>query len=374
MSITIHQSPTGYKSAHEEVWHVVESTNKAVTGFQYVFDIYKAGSLVTRVKNTPYGVDKLGVIDLGNIVRAPLDSADFPALDIPNLSTPFELGADVFFTDYNVRYGEVSGGVLTQNIASGTYRVYNSYSRNMWDNKPSDIATNVLLTNRPDIKFYDNEPVVISSYIDAGTSTFEVDFTITRKSASNYFDTSYSNIKKMYVYGFYPPDNADKISLSCAASGVVNAINFQKKCSKYDTHTLIFLNAFGGYDNCTFVHGKLLRDIERKSYDKSKWKIVDNQMSQISNTYIFNEFKKTYATKYIEKMQLTSDILSTIEYDWLAELIVSPQVYYFDKNTLFFYPVLITDTNYEFKDDRINKTETLTVNIEFSGSQNTQFR
>ncbi len=46
MSITIHQSPSGYASAHSELWHVVESTNKAVAGFQYVFDIYKAGNLV----------------------------------------------------------------------------------------------------------------------------------------------------------------------------------------------------------------------------------------------------------------------------------------------------------------------------------------
>ena len=92
----------------------------------------------------------------------------------------------------------------------------------------------------------------------------------------------------------------------------------------------------------------------------------------ISNVY--NESKKVYAISYKEKMQLTTDILSTEEYDWLSELITSPQVYYYSPSTSEFYPVMITDTNYEFKDDRINKADTLTVSIDFSDSTNTQFR
>ena len=90
--------------------------------------------------------------------------------------------------------------------------------------------------------------------------------------------------------------------------------------------------------------------------------------------YVYNESSKVYAGKYSEKMQLTSDILSTGDYDWLAELINSPLVYLLDSDSQEFYPVMITDTNYEFKDDRINKTDTLTVSIEFSAKNNIQFR
>ena len=118
MSITVSQSPTGYQSAHGEVWHVVESTNKAVTGFQYVFDIYKSGSLVTRVKNTPYGTNKYGVLDVGNIVRATLESGSVLSnLDVYSFDTAEQMGAEEFWTEYDLRYGEVSGGVTTTNIA-----------------------------------------------------------------------------------------------------------------------------------------------------------------------------------------------------------------------------------------------------------------
>jgi hypothetical protein len=90
--------------------------------------------------------------------------------------------------------------------------------------------------------------------------------------------------------------------------------------------------------------------------------------------YAYNEGSKVYAGSYKERMQLTSDILSTGEYDWLSELINSQLVYLLNSTTQEFYPVIITDTNYEFKDDRINKTDFLTVNIEFSIDNNVQFR
>jgi hypothetical protein len=373
MSITIHQSPSGYASAHSELWHVVESTNKAVSGFQYVFDIYKAGNLVTRVKNSPYGSNKVGVLDVHNIVRASLSTNDFPQIDIDEFNTPVELGSDVFFTDYDVRYGEVSGGVTTANISSGTYKAYNNYPRTQWDRKSSDISGNVFLTNRPNIKWYAGEPVVLTVNIDSGSGSNEFDFVITRTGTSNYVDKSYANTEKVFLFGFVPPEAAKDVSLFSTASGFTSVLNFEKKCAKYDTHTLVFLNAFGGYDSFTFVHGKLTKDTEKKSFEQLKWKLSSNNMvEKIGNVY--NESKKVYAAEYTEKMQLTSDILSTGEYDWLAELVSSPQVYYYSTENAEFYPVVITDTNYEFKDDRINKTDFLTLNIEFSDKTNTQFR
>jgi len=283
------------------------------------------------------------------------------------------LGADEFFTEYDVRYGEVSGGVLTTNISSGTYKVYNSYSRSKWDRAQSEITANSFLTNRPNIKWYEGEPVVITANLDTGSGSNAFDLTITRTGLSNYVDIEYSNTEKVFVYGFIPPEKANQLVLFSTTSGFTGSLNFEKKCAKYDTHTLVFLNAFGGYDSFTFVYGKLLMDAERKQFEQFKWKLSSGSMvEKVGNVY--NESKKTYATSYREKMQLTTDILSTGEYDWLSELILSPQVYSSSTENSEFYPVLITDSNYEFKDDRINKADTLTVSIDFSDSTNTQFR
>ena len=370
MSITISQSPTGYQSAHEEVWHVVESTNKATAGFQYVFDIYKSGNLVTRVKNSPYGTGKYGVLDVGNIVRATLNEASLSNLDVFSFDTSEQLGAEEYWSEYDVRYGEVSGGVLTTNIASGTYRVYNNYNRSVWDRKQSDITGAIILSNRPtETYWYSGEPVVLSVFLPSG-QTFARQEKVNGSVQNEYTETGNGNA---FVFGLLPTADDITFQLSGSVSGVIGTRNIKKKCAKYDTHTLVFLNAFGAFDSYTFIHGKLFNDNQKKRFEQMRWSLSGGQMVDKVG-YAYNEGSKVYAGSYKERMQLTSDILSTGEYDWLSELINSPLVYLLNSTTQEFYPVIITDTNYEFKDDRINKTDTLTVNIEFSIDNNVQFR
>ena len=374
MGITIHQSPTGYTSAHEEVWHVVESTDKAIAGFQYVFDIYKGATLLTRVKNSPLGANSYGVLDVGNIVRSSLDSYNFPQLIMDEFQTPVTLGTDIFFTDYDVRYGQATG--LTEvsgNLASGTYRVYNNYKRSRWDKRASEIEDNHILSNRQEINWYYGEPVVLTVNWDTGSGSNAFDFTITRTGLSNYVDEILTNVSGVYVYAFIPPDKADLLAVYSSASGYTGTLNFYKKCAKYETHTLVFLNAFGGYDSFTFVHGKLMMSNEKKKFEQQRWVLSGTSMVEKSGD-VYNESMKAYAVKYKERMMLTSDILSTGEYNWLSELINSPQVYYYSTENQEYYPVHITDSDYEFKDDRINKAETLSITIEFSTPENTQYR
>lgn len=387
MGITIHQAPTGYTSAHEEVWHVVESTDKNIVGFQYVYDIYKGAELLTRVKNSPLGADKLGVLDVGNIVRSSLDSYNFPQIQ-NGFALDVQLGTDVFFTDYDILYGQVSGvSEVSGNLASGTYRVYNNYRRSKWDKVTSDISGIVgvyapgfdgrILTNRPtNNSFYSGEPIVMSMFVDDNASLY---------ARSLYIDGSYVTDKQYntsgqfnyaYCFSWFPSGTVNHIEVSLDPGGVTSTFQdfyFNKKCSKYETHTLVFLNAYGVYDSFTFVHGKLMMSNEKKKFEQQRWALSGNSMVEKSGA-VYNESMKTYAVKYKEKMMLTSDILSTSEYNWLSELINSPQVYYYSTENSEYYPVQITDSDYEFKDDRINKAETLSVNIEFSIPQNTQYR
>jgi hypothetical protein len=371
MSITISQSPTGYQSAHSEVWHVVESTNKAVAGFQYVFDIYKSGNLITRVKNSPYGTGKYGVLDVGNIVRATLESGSvLNQLDPFAFDAEVQMGSDQFWTEYDVRYGEVSGGVTTTNIASGTYRVYNNYNRSDWDRKGSNLSGAMILSNRPtDSYWYAGEPVVMSIFLASGQ-------TYARQEKFNGLvqnEQTHTGNGNAFVFSWTPANDDITFQLSGSVSGVIGTRNIKKKCAKYDTYTLVFLNAFGAFDSYTFIHGKLLNENQKKRFEQMKWSLSSGQMVDKTGR-AYHEGSKVYAGSYKEKMQLTSDILSTGEYDWLSELINSPLVYLLDSTTEDFVPVIITDSNYEFKDDRINKADTLTVSIDFSDSTNTQFR
>ena len=359
MSITIHQTPTGYPSAHSELWHVVESTNKATAGFQYVFDVYDGATMLTRVKNSPYGTDKLGVIDLQKVVQALVATNKAPALDLNDFA------ADTVFSwsnDYDVRYGEVSGGVLTANIASGTYKVYNRYPRKPWDNKRTEINGGQLLTNRPvNSNFYEGHPVVLSYFAASGQTWAKVG-----PSTDNY-----TGDNNAVVFSWNPTADLT-FQLSGSVSGVVNTLNLKKRCSKYKPQTLMFLNAYGAWDSFTFVHGKLMTDVERKMFERQRWEVSGNAITD-NTSGVYHEKRKVYAGEYTQKMVLTSDILSTGEYDWLQELVVSPLVYWIDVQNEKLYPVTVENSNYELKQDQIQKADVLELTIVFD-SQNIQFR
>jgi hypothetical protein len=381
MGITIHQSPTGYTSAHEEVWHVVESSDKDIQGFKYIYDIYKDGQLLTRVKNSPLGVEKLGVIDVGNIVRSALDTYNFPQLTT-NFASDVQLGADVFFTNYDIQYGQMNAtGDFTGNIASGNYRVYNNYKRSRWDKTQSDISGTVnawnsrLLTNRPIYNnFYEGEPIVLSMFVDDTNDKFiRILYIDDQAGIPTTYESSglYNNA---FAFSWIPSGTTNIVRIS--KTRIVDGFEdyeFKRKCSKYEPHTLVFLNAYGVYDSFTFIHGKMNMSNERKKFEQMRWGLSNNRMTE-SNGSVYNETMKTYANTYKEKMILTSDILSTGEYNWLSELINSPQVYYYSSENAEYYPVQITESDYEFKDDRIEKAETLRITIHFGTTQNTQYR
>ena len=101
MAITIKSAPqaSGFISANEDVWHVVDSTNKDVIGFKYIFDLYKGGNLLTRITNSPYGDDGYGVINVGNIVRSTV------AVDTMGFEFEFRL-----FNWFNKRRGRLLVG------------------------------------------------------------------------------------------------------------------------------------------------------------------------------------------------------------------------------------------------------------------------
>lgn len=373
MAITIHQAPLGYPSAHHELWHVVESTNKSTAGFKYIFDIYKDANLLARVRNSPYGNDRLGILDVHNIVRSTFN----PDIGLANITneTLEEFGEDMFWVDYDVRYGEISGGVLTANIASGTYRAYNNYRRGKFDNLQSEITGAAILTNRPTSSNLYSGDVIMIPYFPVSGQSFRRRIYLDNVLYSNSNQTADENAR---VYSFeeqfYSENyNEFKFELSGSVDGIIGSRTFKKKCSKYEIHVLVFLNAYGLFESFTFVHGKKMLDNQKKKFQRLPWRFANfGALDVTSNTYL--ESNKVYTSEHTMKMQLTSDILTTDEYNWLAELVNSPWVYYYDLNDKKYIPVIITDTNYEFKDDRINKTDTLIVNIEFSEKINTQFR
>jgi len=378
MAITIKSAPqaSGYVSAHEDVWHVADSTNKAVTGMKYIFDIYKGAELLTRIANSPYGDDQYGVLNVGNIVRSALQTSNIGDLDMTTAYTGtfgvINAGTDYWWSEYDVRYGEICGTTTIENSASGTYRVYNTYNRHPMHKSGAALGSGtVFLTNRPDDSYYySGEPVVLS--INGKRITAGGTLVVSVFNNDTYYNRSITAIDGMHYFSINGLSGDTSIGIVSSGFLLATAKTLKQKCSKYTPYTLIFLNAYGGWDSFTFVNGNVLTDNEKKKFERSEW--VLNGFNMVDRTgKVRYEGMKTYGVKFKTKMKLTTDILNTEEYKWLFELIVSPLVYLWDKQSSLFHPVQITDTNYEMKNSLQNKTETLDVNIDVY-DQNTQYR
>ena len=370
--INISGTPGSYASAHEPLWFVVDSTDKNTTGFQYIFDVYKDSQLLARIKNTPYGANKYGVINVSNIVRSTLQDNPFQLLSVDDWTANVYSGADYWFTDCRVEFGQVSGNTTTYNDASASLRVYNTYNKAKIHSVDTllDIINGerVDLSNRPQTSyFYEGEPIVLS-FVPNDNNFYKI-------IGGDVDHVTDANTSARPFYYFSINDQTQDFQLDYAvvnSSGLVSTRYFKKKCVKYKPWTLVFLNCYGAWDSFTFVHGALSLDNEKKKFERNPYSIVSGNMSDI-NGLVYNEGFKTYASNIKTKMKLTSDLLDTDEYKWLSELIVSPSVYLYDKDNGSFYPVQITNSNYEFKDSLINKTEVLELNLDVYDN-NTQYR
>jgi len=314
MSITIKSSPANYSPAHNELWHVVESTNKAGIGFKYIFDIYNGATFLTRVKNSPYGTDKYGVLDVHNIVRSALDTPSIGAFDPEDFSTSFESGADVFFIDYDVRFGEYASGVTTANLASGTYRAYNNYLRQDIEAASTALSSGLyFLSNRPArSNVIEGQPLVMT----VKTNSLNVfKRRIVNESNLSVIDEESvpAAIDQISTFGFIPTEGQALQFYNDTTASSLGVRYFNVRCSKYDPYTLVFLNAFGGWDSFSFVHGRISQTAEKKSFERQRWELDGFEMVEKSGL-VYNEGNKTYANIIGDTMKLTSDFLNTEEH------------------------------------------------------------
>jgi hypothetical protein len=145
--------------------------------------------------------------------------------------------------------------------------------------------------------------------------------------------------------------------------------------SKYESIPIHFMNKFGGFETKEFLKvSRRTFDIERSSYKRTLYDIDSNGNVTWFNDVnkVYNDESITFAVQYGEKMQLNSDFLSDQEYVWLGELVRTSQAYLeFGGH---FFPVTITDTNYEERKIINDKLTNLTINVEFANTFNTQYR
>ena len=385
MSITL-INPSGYPSAQDNLWSIAYSSNSGQTDFKYVFDVYVDGVQLVRTKVFPEPSNGRGYFDAMPIVKNEITYGWFQPV-----STTFNQEMTLTASDtlnekiYQLRVGEDYSGTTYLNLVSGNVTTYN-YSAPLFKRRQINIGQklNNWLTNRPlnikakltdkiliplftdsfkwvNIKIYNQSNSLIISTIPNFTSTIkkyvELDIgaiAINQRTFQSLSEAKYYTVQLL---------NASSVGASTVLSDIIRV---DIDCNPlYTPINLYFINAFGMFDTARFdLASRLTLDVERKTFEQRNYTFNNSSVDYYNSQNVYNESKINYGSKSNHSYKLTMNYPSDAEYIWLAELIVSPQIYAeIDGN---YYPVSIKSNNYEYSTYTNNRLKALEIDIELN--------
>jgi hypothetical protein len=288
---------------------------------------------------------------------------------------------------YQIRVGEDYSGTTYLNLASGNVTAYN-YSAPLFKRRQINIGQklNNWLTNRPlnvrakltdkffipmftdalkwyNLKTYDNSNALISTFNVGLPNTIkkytQLDFGADAINNRVLAGTINSNVK------YYTIQMLNAASLA-SATILSDMLIINVDCNpNYTPINLYFINAFGMFDTARFnLASRLTMDVERKTFEQRNYTFNNSSVDYYDANNVYNESKINYGSKSNHSYKLTMDFPSDAEYIWLAELIVSPQIYAeIDGN---YYPISIKSNNYEYSTYTNNRLKAFEIDIELN--------
>jgi hypothetical protein len=413
-------------SAHNDMFFVVDSTNKALTNFKYVFDVYVDAALVARVKVFPDPQYQYGLLNVGPIIRSYLNSLHFEGR---NQFMTAKSADGYFKKSYQIKYGEEYGTpptIYTNLVTSTTYTAYNYYNsilQNSLTARLDGFENNFLRTQSTPIKVslsdnyfinYWNTSLfrnfTISTYNAAGTKLDEVDATGTSELLE-------MNIGPLGINATFGMKITDQVSYYIITYGFKRSLRIDIDCwPKYPNQTLVFLNRLGGYETAHFrFKSRRTISTEKKTFGRVPWQInADGSISfNIGTSNVLRGTEQTYSVRQANKYKLSSDILNDDGFQFHAAMFGSPQVYmefktisqygnlakiiteggvdiitedglnlvtetdiinYFMQNSAAYVPVKISQNDYSVRTVRADGLQALELEVELMQQYNSQFQ
>lgn len=155
----------------------------------------------------------------------------------------------------------------------------------------------------------------------------------------------------------------DRYTVQLPYKSTVRSFCLDRSCSVYVNTRLMFLNRQGAFDYWNFqLDNKRTNSISRTEYKQ-----------ELGFTYNIGDRGRTVlAQKVTEEHNVNTNWITEEQYYYLSELVSSPEVYVIDENNGNAYPVIITDTSYEFKTYNRDKLFNLTVSYSMAYPVETQ--
>lgn len=384
--ITINTSPSGTPSVHDNMWHVVSSDASGSTDFKYVFDVWINGVQQVRVKQFPEPDSGYGYYDAGPTVRNSMTYQWFEPTNAGAYVAEPGMSGQIGI-NYQLRVGEDVSGVTTTNMASGEVSAYN-WAPPLFQRRVTDLSTklNKWLTNRPayaNIKLAEN--LFIGFYTTPGTSlTLHVKkYDASNTQIGSTLDGSSTLIEKGFV----------QMNIGTTALSATLLTTFDESVKYYDVYfnaydyirvyvvcnpkyTCIpvhFLNRWGLWDTQRFdLVSKLSMDIERKGFGQRDYQFNGPSVDYKSSANRYYEGKINYSNKADWTYKLTADAMTDAEYEWMADLMQSPQILM--EVDGYFYPVTISKNNYDYNKYINDRLKAFDIEFKINSERYTQLR
>ena len=378
MAITNLAYPSGSPTVQDSLWHVFDSNITGQTDFKYVVDIYTNGTQQVRVKLYPELSNGNGYFDAGPIVRNTMTYEWLTPKEEVFVCEPNASGQ--ISQTYQYRLGEEYSGITYLNLVSGNITAYN-WTAPLFKRKVSDISswTNLFFTNRPkNIKASLGDNIYIGAKNVSG-------FTVNVYNLQN-------QLANTITYNIGSTKTFAQLNIgTIALNKISNVINDTTKyyqivvgstiylqvdldCNpKFQSYNLHFLNSLGMFDTAKFgLISRLTMDVNRKGYEKRDYSINTSSVSYYDANNKYNSSKVNYYNQNNFTYRLTMDAPTDAEYEWLDELISSPQVYM--EVDGYYYPVSLKNSNYEFSKYVNNRMRVLEVDVEMNQTRYSQLR
>ena len=437
MSLEIKYLPQQYRTVYNPVEIVMletNSTTRGYVGFAYLIDVKDGGNLLGRLRVPPTQSSGFGRFDMSGVMKSYM-SSNLGLLNGINIESIFDNTNS--YKDFTLQFGWIhyNGGTATismnQTVTfpnSTTANSYNlltfngslpNYRRDVvnfydWQNTnyylkyTNNILSRKFLTNSPPGTAVNNQynqkvRITDEGYIyllyDFSDTTSLLGFTVNEyRENGNLISTTSFNTPALNTFNHIripcSPTTLNKINSSRVSSGSLPAVssnatsytinlrtetstgseifhfNIDTEC-RYETRRIEFLNSLGGFDYFNFTKvSKHSEEIERKFFETTA---NDLTSTGSINYSISNREKVQYYTKSSPKMKLTSDWIDSKTYNWLLELIESPEIYLLDSYALpnedainlRRIPVKNINGNWEEKSDSVDKLFNLEIDLEF---------
>jgi hypothetical protein len=426
MAITIIQSPQAFTTIGNPMTFTLESDNYAQPNFMFVCDVYRGGTLITKLKAFPNPSTNYGYFNIREILRFFIDIntsiSDGEGFECPDMWTSYtvefsEQYSGASATTYDFTGTVYCGAIETLNFPSYQYERYVCSTS-------APLNPIKLLTNRQQ----STKAVALESfaYLQSGylyipcvrSSAPNVDWVhITYYAADNSVIRDYFYKTRNWAYhdggdpnensviavpfmpleifeidGDYTSDGEDgefyfnlvvdgegayysiRLSIDDTGANYLSDEYFvfiDRPCTRYEFTEIHFQNQLGGVDSYVFTKPK--REVQNITRVEASRPLL----RETSNAYTYNvsDYSKYNASvDYQKTFNVSSDWLTDSEFEWLSEMVRSPRVWlrstYVEQGTGIVFPVLvpiiITDTSYNVWKRDFDLLKTLSVNFKYT--------